>query len=422
MQDQVSDGSKKTTPKTIVFLIAILIAVAAIVVFVKFLMPNPSLSPQAVLPEKAPISESQNIIKDTDPRAIELQNKTVNELLKSAKRYEVSQYGKLKNLYDSDVFKYYSLESKYDSELKKVTFQESAEYRDLSSSLNEIRQKENSTIRYMVLKERLKKYDVNSGRFPVFLGSNYGIGTREARAPKSVDGILFPTIPSTLQLIRIEGLPNTSMQEELFSIPMDRANALIAENNRETVSIYFFFYLKGVTGSKFRFWSLSNPPAEYELTQPLLKSSDYIKIAVIQDSTGKILFEGICDPTGAISATATNRTASVSAKPADADHKGATHNQQSSGSESSSAKSSISPSFDCAKSSNNAERLICSTDSLAKADLQMVQAYKVALANTPDKNAMKREQINWLKNRRNTCIDEKTMLEAYQERIQQLSR
>ncbi len=82
----------------------------------------------------------------------------------------------------------------------------------------------------------------------------------------------------------------------------------------------------------------------------------------------------------------------------------------------------ISPSFDCAKASSTAERMICSSNELAQADVQLAQVYKAALGNTADKAALKKEQAAWLKNQRNICTDANSMLKVYQERISQLGR
>lgn len=66
--------------------------------------------------------------------------------------------------------------------------------------------------------------------------------------------------------------------------------------------------------------------------------------------------------------------------------------------------------------------MICSSNELAQADVQLAQAYKAALGNTVDKAALKKEQTAWLKNQRNLCTDANSMLKVYQERVSQLSR
>jgi len=82
----------------------------------------------------------------------------------------------------------------------------------------------------------------------------------------------------------------------------------------------------------------------------------------------------------------------------------------------------FSPSFDCAKASTGAERMICSNNDLAQADVQLAQAYKAALSKSPDKAALKKEQGAWIRSQRDACSDASAMLQVYQDRISQLSR
>jgi len=81
----------------------------------------------------------------------------------------------------------------------------------------------------------------------------------------------------------------------------------------------------------------------------------------------------------------------------------------------------ITPSFNCAKASSNAEKMICSNKELADADVELAEAYKTALSNSSDKATLKQEQRNWIKNDRDTATDASAMLYAYQVRIKQLS-
>lgn len=82
----------------------------------------------------------------------------------------------------------------------------------------------------------------------------------------------------------------------------------------------------------------------------------------------------------------------------------------------------FSPSFDCAKASTGAERMICSNNELAQADVQLAQVYKAALSKSPDKAVLKKEQGAWIRNQRDACSDASAMLQVYQDRISQLSR
>ena len=84
----------------------------------------------------------------------------------------------------------------------------------------------------------------------------------------------------------------------------------------------------------------------------------------------------------------------------------------------------LTPSFDCAKATKNAERMICSNKELAAADVKMAEAYKKVFHKSSKTAlaALKREQNNWRKNVRDVCVDTVCMLSVYQDRISQLSR
>jgi uncharacterized protein YecT (DUF1311 family) len=82
-----------------------------------------------------------------------------------------------------------------------------------------------------------------------------------------------------------------------------------------------------------------------------------------------------------------------------------------------------SPSFDCAKVSNGAERLICSSKELSAVDVKLAQVYKKELEAYPyDKNGFKSVQNDWRKNVRDACSDAACMRNAYQQRITELSK
>ena len=78
------------------------------------------------------------------------------------------------------------------------------------------------------------------------------------------------------------------------------------------------------------------------------------------------------------------------------------------------------PSFDCAKASNNAEKMICGDRNLSKLDVQLSQAYSAARDKATDKAQLKSEQIAWVKTSR-ACPDTACLTKAFQDRIKQLS-
>lgn len=79
------------------------------------------------------------------------------------------------------------------------------------------------------------------------------------------------------------------------------------------------------------------------------------------------------------------------------------------------------PSFDCAKATTGTERMICSSKELAEVDVRMVDLYKMARNNSPNKQALTREQNSWRKNVRDACTDTACIFKVYEDRIRQLS-
>lgn len=78
-------------------------------------------------------------------------------------------------------------------------------------------------------------------------------------------------------------------------------------------------------------------------------------------------------------------------------------------------------SFDCAKAASVTEKLICGNPAVSLLDEQLGQAYKQALTNSTDKDSLKQQQIEWLKQQR-TCKDAECLTQTYQARIAQLQK
>lgn len=79
------------------------------------------------------------------------------------------------------------------------------------------------------------------------------------------------------------------------------------------------------------------------------------------------------------------------------------------------------PSFDCAKVSTNAEKLVCSDDELARLDNELANAYKNARnsLDNASKKQLTNEQKSWLKTY-NQCADKECVKYHLQTRIQAL--
>jgi Lysozyme inhibitor LprI len=78
------------------------------------------------------------------------------------------------------------------------------------------------------------------------------------------------------------------------------------------------------------------------------------------------------------------------------------------------------PSFDCQKVLNGAERLICSSKALSQADVEMAQIYRIARSRVTDTKALRLAQIEWRRSSRDACADSNCMLEAYRARSAEL--
>lgn len=79
-----------------------------------------------------------------------------------------------------------------------------------------------------------------------------------------------------------------------------------------------------------------------------------------------------------------------------------------------------SASFDCKKAKTAVEKMICSDESLSKLDEELAKVYAQALTAVPDRNTLKKEQREWVKNKRNTCNDTNCLLISYKNRITKL--
>ncbi len=80
--------------------------------------------------------------------------------------------------------------------------------------------------------------------------------------------------------------------------------------------------------------------------------------------------------------------------------------------------------FDCNKASSDTEKLICRNPELSALDSQLAAAYKTALGavSASSKNALLKEQRNWIRHTRDICQDETCLRDAYSARIGMLSR
>lgn len=82
--------------------------------------------------------------------------------------------------------------------------------------------------------------------------------------------------------------------------------------------------------------------------------------------------------------------------------------------------SAAAASFDCKKARTKAEKLICATPDLSKADEELARQYKAARRATRDAKALRQAQAAWLRRRRDACADAACMLGVYEQRVAEL--
>ena len=78
------------------------------------------------------------------------------------------------------------------------------------------------------------------------------------------------------------------------------------------------------------------------------------------------------------------------------------------------------PSFDCAVARNEAERLICSDDELARRDVELARLYRRARDHAADEDVVITEQRDWIALSRNVCTSKECLYRAYRHRAHEL--
>lgn len=79
-----------------------------------------------------------------------------------------------------------------------------------------------------------------------------------------------------------------------------------------------------------------------------------------------------------------------------------------------------SASFDCATAKTKIDKLICSDARLSEADQKLTALYNEVLAKSPVSEDTKQQQLEWVKQSRNTCKTAQCLEQAYTSRISDL--
>jgi uncharacterized protein len=76
--------------------------------------------------------------------------------------------------------------------------------------------------------------------------------------------------------------------------------------------------------------------------------------------------------------------------------------------------------FDCGKAQSQVERLICTDSALSELDLKLAARYKIAIAegNESEDHVLRDQQLKWLREIRNRCLDTACLKSAYLRRAE----
>lgn len=201
-------------------------------------------------------------------------------------------------IYDLDVFRYFKLYD-YDTELKKSLFKKTEEYQNYLKQLKEIKTEMLKTTYYINPYLQFEDYDIKRKGFELDLGL---MGANSTTAPKSFElparmeneddnefsyslHIQFNALPTTQsKSVYVNRVGYGGNRFKLF-IPISEADGLEIENNRDNISLYFFF-VPSATGIFLHHWSSNESN-----TNSRIMKADKVRVVVANSSSGKIYYD-----------------------------------------------------------------------------------------------------------------------------------
>jgi len=192
----------------------------------------------------------------------------------------------LATIFRLDVYRYFNLADQYDTDLKRKVFEKSGGYKEKLAQLKAEKERLRQVDYYLVLSNDLGNYDTRLGGFQVSVGWNLGVGTSEARAPKSADGIYFPSLPTKTVPFLNGAIPGVNSQELL--LPMAEETALTVENNKGRVRAYLFFRLEDVQQVSFEYYSTSGD--WFDIKQEL-PTATFVRVIVAHTDSGEVYYD-----------------------------------------------------------------------------------------------------------------------------------
>jgi hypothetical protein len=203
------------------------------------------------------------------PAIAQEQKNDLQAILKDAKEIHSWDADDFLNIYNSDVVAYFKL-SEYDTDLKKELFAKTPEY---ASKLKELAKRKEEAMQntYFVTLSgsELSNYDTTRKGFKLELGSNIRIGGRGGMRPEeSVEGIIFPTLPTELEKwSSFAGMPMPDgINIEYYFFPLSEEHGLEVENNKSDVQLYFIFKIADVKKVSYKTYSAGGEQGWFETT------------------------------------------------------------------------------------------------------------------------------------------------------------
>ena len=114
-----------------------------------------------------------------------------------------------------------------------------------------------------------------------------GGGGIDVQAPKSVDRIYFPALPTKTVPFLDGAIPG--VHEEKLLIPMAEETALTVENNKGRVHAYLFFRLGDVQQVSFECFS---PSGDYWFhAKQVLPTATFVRVIVANSDSGEVYYD-----------------------------------------------------------------------------------------------------------------------------------
>ncbi|MCK6531274.1 hypothetical protein L6R50_28155 [Myxococcota bacterium] len=193
-------------------------------------------------------------------------------------------------LYDRDVFVHAPDLEEYNTPLKQEVFKKTPEYAERLSALNAERGATLKSWHYVKVEApKIGNYSLKDRGFEIELHSNIGYGTQDARPPKSIDGILFPSLPIRLRPWGILDMPRDAGTNVLLVYVNEAAGLRIEESRAECI-LYVLFQVGWRQSVQYRFYNIRSNGVPWTLSDTPLAAKT-ARVVLGNRATGEVYFD-----------------------------------------------------------------------------------------------------------------------------------